>query len=125
MDKELLILAKSMKQGGYCVAGLAIEQTASGEANLTQQWIRPVTNNPQSGCAGSLSFASCQDFQVFDRVRFPLQGPAEVEGQQENWTWPGTQPIKTGQDALPLLSGQIERLAELNNQVAAATSSTA
>lgn len=107
MEKELLILAKSIKQGGYCVAGLDIQQAASGHKQLTRQWIRPVTHNPQQGCSGSFSFADGQNFQLFDTVRFAMQGPAAVDGQQENWIWQGTTPIKTGHVDMPAALHQI------------------
>lgn len=94
MQKEILILAKSAKHGGYCVAGVEVEQAAGGHRVLGNNWVRPVSELSDGTCSGAIPREMCDSFQVGDIVIADLKGHAPVVGQQENWVWAGT-PFKS------------------------------
>ena len=97
MDKEILILAKSFKKGGKCIAGreLVGSATSPGLGN----WIRPVVG---SGPVGNrvCVLDSGRPVQVLDLVRIKMIRYAGIPGQPENylidagvpWTKLGTYP---------------------------------
>lgn len=89
MQKELLVLAKSQKPGGFCVAGVEIEKSAEGQRNLTSNWIRPVVDKPGEGKIGSIPYAACEGFFVFDVINVELAEHCPEPGQPENWLWSG------------------------------------
>jgi len=93
----ILILAKSYKQGGYCIAGREFILNADGKYSLGP-WIRPVSNlidnkNPIS--AEMCLMSNGHNVGVFDVVRIFLSREAPEAGQPENiiideaksWQW--------------------------------------
>lgn len=103
MRKELLVLAKSFKQGGFCVAGLEVSRNQQGQRVLQSNWIRPVLSSPAQCKSAALPLGSCENFRVFDTVSFEMQGYQPSAGQQENWQWAGTPTINAGIECPPHL----------------------
>ncbi|MFA5631703.1 MAG: hypothetical protein WC997_09340 [Porticoccaceae bacterium] len=89
MHKDILILAKSHKNGGFCVAGVEVNTNGSNQRSLTRRWIRPVCNDGGQ-TSGALPSESCRDFSVLDVVRFDLEKHSPMTGQCENWQWPSS-----------------------------------
>ena len=86
--KQMVILAKSYKQGAWCIAGRQVtlnrERT---EYNPTSHWIRPVSNNAQTH--GALSDADCayEDGtapKVYDLIELDFVERRAEQGQPEN-----------------------------------------
>lgn len=93
----LLILAKSYKQGGYCIAGREFTLDANGKYVLGK-WVRPVTpyldgKNAISEDISRLNNGKAID--IFDVVKFFSHHKAPESGQPENvivneakvWEW--------------------------------------
>ena len=97
MQKEILILAKSIKHGGCCVAGVEIEYTAGGTRVLGKQWVRPVSETATGTSSGAIPKTECDSFCVGDIVLVDLDRPAPTFAQSENWIWAGTPFRKTGE----------------------------
>ncbi|MDP8033844.1 hypothetical protein QJU43_06685 [Pasteurella atlantica] len=80
MEKEIVILAKSIKHNGYCVAGKYFS---------TKQWVRLVSN---SG-GGQLSFEQVQYENIYgrfevkplQRMKIGLVKEVSLINQPENW----------------------------------------
>ena len=84
-DKVLVILAKSYKNGKYCIAGK--ECIEAGNGLQIGKWIRPVTSD--TGSHGAVSNLDCRlsgngFAQVLDIVRVPLGDEKPESGQPEN-----------------------------------------
>lgn len=103
MHKELLVLAKSFKPGGFCVAGLEVGRDHQGMRVLQNNWVRPVFSSPDQCDSAALPFGSCENFGVFDTVSFEVLGHQPNAGQQENWQWAGTPTINAGIECPPHL----------------------
>lgn len=79
--KEIVILSKSTKKGGYCVAGI---DTTSGK------WIRPICNNVADEGAVPISDILYNDgsqMNIFDKVQIELTSKAPTLAQPENWIY--------------------------------------
>lgn len=96
MIKEMLLMAKSSKGGGLCLAGLEVRTSAAGQRVLTNNWIRPVSLDCQTTNNGAIPFAACENIGVLDIIRIKLAGPAPQAGQSENWLWDSTPLQKIG-----------------------------
>jgi hypothetical protein len=97
MQKEILILAKSIKHGGCCVAGIEIEYTADGCRVLGDGWVRPVSESAHGKCSGAIPREECDRLRVGDIVLLDVDRPAPIFAQKENWTWAGTPLRKSGE----------------------------
>jgi hypothetical protein len=97
MQKEILILAKSIKRGDCCIAGVEMENTAGGHRVLGHNWVRPVSESADGACSGAIPKAECDTFCVGDIVLVDLSRPAPIFAQEENWIWAGTPFRKSGQ----------------------------
>lgn len=87
MQKEILVLAKSYKTGGFCIAGVEVDKGTDGQRRLTRRWIRPVSR--QNGTtSGSIPSVACSNFSVFDLIGIDLEKHQPMAGQPENWQWP-------------------------------------
>ena len=84
----MVILAKSYKQGGWCIAGRQVRLNQERtEYDQTSHWIRPVSNNPQTH--GALSDADCayedgSTPKVYDVVELDFVERSASPGQPEN-----------------------------------------
>lgn len=85
MQKEILVLAKSWKQGGFCVAGLEVRTRADGSKSLTRNWIRPVCASANSEYTGALPKVWCDSFGILDCIDLKLDRHVPAETQPENW----------------------------------------
>ncbi len=85
MRKEILVLAKSRKHGGYCVAGLEVVTLPDGHKRITHNWVRPVLLESDGGATGALPKAWCDSFRVLDCIVMDVKGLAPDAVQQENW----------------------------------------
>ena len=87
IQKTLVILANSNKPGGRCVAGKEATRTGNGDWNLTQNWIRPVSDDEQHHGSVAVNFYQIdgQDIYLMDLVTVGLSEPAPEPGQPENW----------------------------------------
>lgn len=86
-SKTLCILANSVKNQQSCVAGVEIHKNAEGRWENTGRWIRPISLRPNGAISYQESYLQNKERapQLFDIVTIPLQKPAEVEGQPEDW----------------------------------------
>ena len=58
-DKRILVLAKSHKIGGWCIAGKEISHTKLGDISIGG-WIRPVSSNVNThGAVGRKNLIYC------------------------------------------------------------------
>lgn len=101
MRKEVLILAKSIKKGGYCVAGREIERNANGRRVPGAHWVRPVLGNGERACSGAIPKPAFGRFRIGDIVQMDLARPAPHLAQQENWVWAGTPFRRVGEISSP------------------------
>ena len=85
--KTLCILANSVKRGESCIAGLEIAQRPDKFWQNTGRWIRPVSHRDGGAISGSESYLHPpgKTPELFDIVTVPLQQPASVQGQPEDW----------------------------------------
>lgn len=114
MQKEILILAKSVKGGGCCVAGIEVERSADGLPVLGNNWVRPVSAANNVSYSGAIPNGECNHYRVGDLVWMDLKGQAPIFAQQENWMWAGTPFQKSGElDD----NRRLEYLANTNNKV--------
>jgi hypothetical protein len=90
MGKELLVLAKSRKPGGFCVAGIEIDISSNGQRRLSNRWLRPVTEIKDNGDIGALPASACRDFGVLDLIELDFVEYSPAFGQPENWRWAET-----------------------------------
>lgn len=85
MRKELLLLAKSFKHGGYCLAGCEIVRDDNGNAYLTHHWVRPVTKGQLGTSCGAVPADWCQAVSVLDVIEVEFEHQSPIIGQPENW----------------------------------------
>ncbi len=85
MQKEILVLAKSCKTGGYCVGGIELVLGDDGRKYLSNTWIRPVTVTEEGQHQGCLDKHLCTGFSVFDIVEINAVPAEYIPGQPENW----------------------------------------
>ena len=81
MEREIIILAKSSKHGGYCVAGI---DTSTGK------WIRPISNNAENEGAVpavDLTYEDKTQVQVFDKVKIKFSKHIPSKAQPENYEY--------------------------------------
>lgn len=81
MYKEIVILAKSIKKGGYCIAGI---DTTTGE------WIRPISENILNEGAVPLSditYADNTQVEILDIVKIKLISHRPTVSQPENYIY--------------------------------------
>lgn len=79
MHKDVIILTRSSKYKGYCVAGVDVR---------TGQWVRFVSNDPATNGALSLKhmqYGSRSICKPLDVVRAGVTGPAPLKYQPENY----------------------------------------
>lgn len=86
--KRIVCLANSVRPGGYCVAGVELDNNDRplGGDGLPLQWIRPVSSLHEH----AISFAEQQykdgeQPAVLDIMEIPLKKRAPSDDQQENW----------------------------------------
>ncbi|QSR34197.1 hypothetical protein CFI10_04210 [Marinobacterium iners] len=85
MQKEILVLAKSCKTGGYCVGGIELVLGDDGRKYLSNTWIRPVTVTEEGQHQGCLDKHLCTGFSVFDIIEINAVPAEYIPGQPENW----------------------------------------
>jgi len=83
--KEILVLAKSWKTQGYCVAGVEVVRAADGKPRVGKDWLRPVTIAEDGKHHGCLPKHLCGDFRVFDIIDMELAHAETVCAQPENY----------------------------------------
>ncbi|ONM43001.1 hypothetical protein BXT89_15200 [Halopseudomonas pachastrellae] len=88
MRKDILVLAKSWKEGGFCIAGLELTRTQSGSRMLTHNWIRPVLPKADGSMTGAIPHELCASVSVLDIVTLDGMVHAPTAMQPENWLVP-------------------------------------
>ncbi|TJX12703.1 hypothetical protein E9840_12260 [Tissierella creatinini] len=81
MLKEIIILAKSIKRGGYCIAGLDTE---------TGEWIRPISDNIiTEGAVPKMDtiLSNREELKIFDKVIIELVSHSPTKAQPENYVY--------------------------------------
>lgn len=81
MNKEIIILAKSIKRGDFCIAGVD---------STTGEWIRPVSENKLSEGSVPLSditYSDGSELQVLDRVKINFLSHNPTHVQPENYVY--------------------------------------
>lgn len=95
MEKEIIVLTKSSKKGGYCIAGV---DTTTGE------WIRPVSNDTRKEGAVPLTDILYEDgteLQLLDIVKINFIKPKPTKAQPENYLYDDSRYwIKTGSSSI-------------------------
>lgn len=80
MKKLIVILAKSAKQGNYCVAGIELS---------TNKWIRPISHDEKiedAVTAAELTYSDNTEAQILDVVEIDFEDtPVENKIQPENF----------------------------------------
>lgn len=82
-----MILAKSYKPGGRCVAGRVVEYSTNNQVNIGV-WLRPVANDGSGHGALTppmYTYADGSEVKVLDIVKISLLTPFPLEGQPENF----------------------------------------
>lgn len=107
MEKEIIILAKSKKYGGYCVAGI--------DAN-TGKWIRLNSNNKEShGAVPKTFMKDCygHTIDVLDRIKVNIKQYIPEGMQIENYLYDeSTRFIRQGKVTLNYVLAKIYQKAE-------------
>ena len=97
--KQMVILAKSYKPGGWCVAGReVIFNTQKNQFEFAGGWVRPISGNRENH--GTLESHQCglsnkeREVKVYDLVEIDFISPLPGIGQPENhiiantpWRW--------------------------------------
>ncbi len=81
MEKTIIILTKSKKHSGYCVAGIDYE---------TGEWIRLISSDKETEGAvprEDLAFSNGQFLEVYDIISCELVRLCGTEVQPENWLY--------------------------------------
>ena len=79
-NKRVVLLAHSLKHGGYCVAGKEIVDGLPGG------WIRPVSGREHEEVTATQStMSNGRPAGLSDIVTMNLQSPVPRHHQQENW----------------------------------------
>lgn len=85
MSKEIVILAKSFKRGGYCIAGI---DTTTGE------WIRPISNDISNEGAvpvADIIYTDGNQVEILDIVEIEISSHKPTESQPENYIYDNIQ----------------------------------
>ena len=90
MQKHMLVLAKSYKRGGFCIAGIEVGYAANGGQVLKRNWLRPVAADYSDKCTEPMPKSVCGSFRVGDVVQLDLVAPRPMVAQPENWLWQGS-----------------------------------
>lgn len=95
-SKTLCILANSVKNQQSCVAGVEVSRIAEDRWQHTQRWIRPISHRANGAISYQESYLHSKGRgpDLFDIVEIPLQRPAVVEGQPEDWLIEPSSPWK-------------------------------
>lgn len=95
MPKEIIILAKSFKRGGYCIAGIDTE---------TGEWIRPISDDAYNEGAvprKDIIYPNGEELEIFDKVSIELISYSPTKAQPENYVYVSNIPWrKTGISSL-------------------------
>lgn len=85
--KILCILANSVKNRQSCVAGIEIKKNSEGRWQNTGRWVRPISHRSKGAISDLESYLHNENKkpELFDIVEIPLQEPAHVDGQPEDW----------------------------------------
>jgi len=85
VGKQILVLAKSWKEGGFCIAGPEVICRSDGTRSLSANWVRPVHPKNDGQMTGPISTVFCNQVSVLDIIRLdePEHVPSQV--QPENW----------------------------------------
>lgn len=81
MYKEIVVLARSTKRGGYCIAGVD---------TITGEWIRPISNDVLNEGAVPLSditYRNGERIEIFDIVKIKLTSYNPTKSQPENYIY--------------------------------------
>ena len=91
--KTIVVLAKSYKQGGWCIAGREINLDLKANTfDVSGGWVRPVSDdNAHHGALLDMhcAFADGSTPRIYDIVEVELQCPAPEIGQPENHSLTG------------------------------------
>jgi hypothetical protein len=77
-SKQFVVLSKSWKSGGYCVAGKEVRSTSNG-LDFTSNWIRPVSSDD-----GPIHFNG-NGPQLLDVIKVPILTHQDDRFQPENY----------------------------------------
>lgn len=83
----IVVLAKSYKPGGRCIAGKLVEYTAENKVKIGA-WVRPVGNDETGHAALTNEIYSYEDgteVKVLDIVEVPVTRHFPIDGQPENY----------------------------------------
>lgn len=84
--KTICILANSIKFSERCIAGMEVNPTDDGKWRLSKNWIRPLSHREGGAINPTESRLNTnRQPELLDLVEIPLEGPAQVEGQPEDW----------------------------------------
>lgn len=84
MKKEIVILAKSVKFGQYCIAGREIIRSESGLS--LGEWIRPVSDREDEALSyNEIRYTNHSIPKLLDIVEIGLSGKTGSTTQPENW----------------------------------------
>lgn len=86
MKQKLLILAKSYKPNGRCIAGKLISKLENNTAYVSD-WVRPIPNNSSASSAVPIEYCTLSDntiLQNLDIIEIELGKKLGVIGQPEN-----------------------------------------
>lgn len=95
MNKEIIVLAKSLKHGQFCIAGV---DTATGE------WVRPVSSNTSNEGAVPITdiiYPNGEEVHMLDKVMIKTTLHRPTISQPENYVYDSKEKwIKTGTSSL-------------------------
>lgn len=95
MFKEIIVLAKSSKRGGYCIAGVDTE---------TGEWIRPISDNSVKEGAvprEDIMYSNGKELEILDKVKIKIKSANPTESQPENYVYDSSEVWeKTGRSSL-------------------------
>jgi hypothetical protein len=113
---QILILANSIRHGGYCVAGKLAMPLENGEFKIVDQWIR--LTNPD-GDEGAVPHAKTlcpapKQIHPLDIIQVELRGPCNNPDHPEDWYYEPASPWRFVSHAdkswLPLIADKPPRL---------------
>lgn len=84
----VLILAKSYKPGGRCIAGKKVEYNTATNTVIVGNWVRPVSNDGTGH--GTLTremytYSDNTEVNILDIVEIPILRSSPIAGQPENF----------------------------------------
>ena len=95
MNKEIIILAKSVKHGEYCIAGID---------TYTGKWVRPISlNTAKEGSVSpnDITYINGSQVQIFDKVQIKFLSHKPTKSQPENYIYDSSVKwIKNGESSL-------------------------